>query len=71
MKSKTSQDAILRNHGYFTYACNRGGQFALHACGQVSGESHRGTFKTKREAMAAALQMPKITTEGLRAVSEK
>ena len=57
---KKSQDQILRDHGYYAYACGRGGQYALHAVGQESPLSYRGTFKTKTAAIIAAMKLPEI-----------
>jgi hypothetical protein len=58
MKNK-SQDQILKDHGYFAYACG-GGKYSLHAFNEDTPASHRGTFRTKREAIAFALKLPKI-----------
>jgi hypothetical protein len=60
MKTK-SQDQMLRDHGYYAYACSAGGKYALHAVGQESPASYRGTFKTKKAAIEAAMKLPKIT----------
>jgi hypothetical protein len=55
---KKSQNRILSEHGYFTYPCSTW-QFSLHALWQDAPASHRGTFRTKREAVAFALALPK------------
>jgi hypothetical protein len=57
---KKSQDRILSEHGYFTYPCSSW-QFSLHALWQDAPASHRGTFRTKREAVAFALALPRRT----------
>ena len=59
MKTK-SKDAIIREHGYYAYACGRGGQYALHAVGQECPASYCGTFKTKTAAIEAAMKLPKM-----------
>jgi hypothetical protein len=62
---KISKDKQLLEHGYIAYACGRN-QYSLHQLCQPSPQSYRGTFKTKREAIAQAFNLPKIDNDHTR-----